>query len=66
MYNRPNDHVLNQQQRALWKLRDRPEREHRGIIRLLEDSRNVRWPDVIPSEPESWEFLKDASIEGTD
>ena len=66
LYIRPNDHVLKQQQRALWKLRDRPEREHRGIIRLLEDSRNVRWPDVTPGEPESWEFLKDGSIEGTD
>jgi hypothetical protein len=66
LYLPPNDYALRQQARAFSKLRDRPERDHRGLIRLVEDSRNVGWPIVHEVEPERWEFLTDDSIEGTD
>ena len=66
LYIRPNDYVLGQQDRALRKLRDRPDPEHRGIVRLLEDKRNVSWPDVVPEGPRRWEFLTDGLVEGTD
>ena len=66
LYLPPNDYVLQQQKRALFKLRDKPEPEHRGLIRLIEDSRSVRWPNVQVEEPRRWEFLSDDSVEGTD
>lgn len=66
LYLRPNDYILSQQERSLSKLRDRPEPEHRGLIRLLEDSEHVSWPAVVQDKPDSWEFLTDATIEGTD
>jgi AAA domain len=66
LYLPPNDYVLRQQARALSKLRDKPEAEHRGLIRLIEDSRNARWPKVETEDLARWEFLKDDSVEGTD
>ena len=65
LYLPPNDYVLYQQGKALAKLRDRPEPEHRGLVRLLEDSSMVRWPIVNGVRPKGWEFLTDDTIEGT-
>jgi len=65
LYLPPNDYVIYQQRRAIYRLRDNPEPENRGLLRLFENSRNVDWPDVEPVTCDKWEFLTDETVEGT-
>jgi hypothetical protein len=62
----PNDYALKQQNRSLQRLQDSPEPEHRGLLRLVEDSEWVQWPTVEELRPMRWEFLTDPAVPGTD
>jgi hypothetical protein len=62
----PNDYALKQQNRSLQRLQDRPDPEHRGLLRLVEDSQWVQWPTVEEPLPMHWEFLTNAAVPGTD
>lgn len=66
LYLPPNEYVINQQRRSLLKLRDNPEPENRGLLRLFEETRRADWPPLSPVQCNNWEFLTDNSIEGTD
>jgi AAA domain len=63
---RPNDSSLERQKRAFRKLRDEPEPEHRPLLRLAEDSSLATWPSVEIVVIDSWEFLTNEEIPGTD
>ena len=66
LYLPPNSHVLERQQGALNRLRELPEPEHRGLLRLVEDPQRSKWPGVTPVSVEKWAFLTNPEIEGTD
>ncbi len=66
LYLPPNDHVLERQQRAIERLREVPQAEHRSLLRLTEDPNRARWPNITRAHVEQWAFLTNPEIEGTD
>ncbi len=62
----PNDYALKQQNRSLQRLQDSPDPEHRGLLRLVENSEWVQWPTVEQPGRIRWEFLTDPAVPGTD
>ena len=66
LYLPPDSYVLSRQKKALAQLRDKPEPEHRGLLRLIEDNQKVNWPEPAPARGLVWEFLTDENVEGTD
>lgn len=66
LYLPPNQYALNQQLRALERLREKPEPEHRGLLRLVEEGQRASWPEVTPLSIMKWDFLINPKIEGTD
>jgi hypothetical protein len=66
LFLRPNDYALNQQNRSLLRLQDNPDPEHRGLLRLVENTEYVQWPTVEQPSPIDWEFLSDLAVPGTD
>lgn len=53
------------QKRALRQLADSPLPHHQGLLRLCEDPKRVRWPDVKVEEPARWYVLTDLTRDGT-
>lgn len=66
LYLPPNEYALRQQSRSLQRLQNNPDPEHRGLLRLVENSSWVEWPGIYTSRVVNWEFLNDPSIPGTD
>ncbi|MFX0075505.1 MAG: AAA domain-containing protein, partial [Candidatus Hermodarchaeota archaeon] len=62
---RPHLYDLKQQKIAIAKLQTIPLKEYRPLLRLLETSQDLKWPEItdIPFKGE-WEFLSDEKIDG--
>jgi len=58
---------LKLQRRAIRQLREAPLPHHQGLLRLCEDPKKVRWPDVSPVDirEQEWRALIDSSRDGT-
>jgi len=55
------------QRRALLQLAEAPLPHHQGLLRLCEDPRRVRWPEVVPVAiaDDQWRALTDETRDGT-
>ena len=56
---------LNLQRRALSQLRTAPLPHHQGLLRLCENPKKVKWPELRPKEPKEWFVLTDEARSGT-
>lgn len=59
-------HSLRLQRRAAYQLADEPLPHHRGLVRLCEDPRAMRWPSVQAVSIERWYSLTDPTRSGTE
>jgi len=58
---RPNTYVIDRQLSAIRRLKLSPVAEHRPLIRLFENTRNIKWPNSSPNKImiDEFRFLKD-------
>lgn len=65
---KPNTWVLQCQIRALRELQNSPSQMHVPLLRLFQEHKFARWPEVFPTTIASnrWMALTDAQREGTD
>ena len=66
IYVRPNSYTIWRQIEAIRALLNRPHPGHRPLLRLLEATDKVEWPDVNDININKWERLDNNSRPGTD
>jgi len=65
---KPNTYPLQKQLEAIRRLQDSPLPEHRPLLKLMESTDHVEWPN-LPNDwqiREDWKLLTDSSRPGTD
>ena len=63
---KPNTYPLQKQMEAIRRLQDSPLPEHRPLLKLMESTDHVQWPNLPNDWREDWKLLTDSSRPGTD
>ncbi len=63
---RPNTYPLQKQLEAIRRLQDSPLPEHRPLLKLMESTTHVEWPNLPNDWRDDWKLLTESSRPGTD